>query len=243
MCGRFVLDRGSAELVDLFDVDTLGDGIPEPSWNIAPTQSVSIVLDSLPRPTEAEPFPQPVRRLEAARWGLVPAAATDPKAGAPLFNARSEEIETRASFGAALKSRRAIVPASGYYEWRVVEGTRVPYFVSLPGNELMLFAGLFEWWRNPAVAPEAPGRWLLSTTILTRAAIGPLAAIHDRMPVFLDADLVEEWLDPQDEAGQELVDEIVARAADVAERAQFHEVSAAVGSVANNGKQLIEPVA
>jgi putative SOS response-associated peptidase YedK len=243
MCGRFVLDRKATDLTSLFDVDTVGSGIPEPSWNIAPTQLISIVLDSLPRATEAEPYPEPVRRLEAARWGLVPGWATDPKASPPLFNARSEDAADSASFSNAVKKRRAVVPASGYYEWRVVDGGRVPYYVSLPGDELMLFAGLFEWWRNPAATDDAPDRWLLSATIMTRPSAGPLARLHDRMPVFLDADLVEEWLDPQEDAEQDLVDEIVAGGAEVAERVVFHEVSPAVGSADNNGEQLTRAVA
>jgi putative SOS response-associated peptidase YedK len=243
MCGRFVLDRRTADLVALFDVDTAGDDLPEPSWNIAPTQRISIVLDSLPRATEDEPFPEPLRRLESARWGLVPGSATDPGAGSPLFNARNEDAASNPSFAGALAKRRAVVPASGYYEWRIVDGARVPYYVSLPGDELLVFAGLFEWWRN-AYAPEgSPERWLLSATILTRSSAGNLVELNDRMPVFLDADMVEGWLDPQEEGGQELVDEIAAGALEVAGRIEFHEVGHAVGSMQNNGEQLTGAVA
>ena len=242
MCGRFVLDRKTTDLTTLFDVDTVGAEIPDRSWNIAPTQVISIVLDSLPKATDAEPYPEPVRRLEAARWGLVPSFAKDPKAGPPLFNARSEDVAEKASFRNAVKKRRAIVPATGYYEWRVIGDRKIPYFISLPGDELMLFAGLYEWWRNPAAADEAPDKWLLSATVVTRASAASLSDIHDRMPVFLDSDLVEEWLDPQEEAGQELVNEIVAGGAEVAERVEFHEVSPAVGSVQNNGAQLTDAV-
>jgi putative SOS response-associated peptidase YedK len=246
MCGRFVLNRKTSDLTGLFDVDTVGEGLPGPSWNIAPTQSISIVLDSLPRASQDEPYPEPIRRLESARWGLVPQFATDPKTGPPLFNARSEEVAEKPSFRNAVRTRRAVVPASGYYEWRVVDGAKVPFYVSLPGEELMLFAGLYEWWRNPAIANGAPGAWLLSATVITRAASGPLVDLHDRMPVFLDAYLLEEWLDPQhsddDPVGKELVDEIVAGGAEVAERVGFHEVSAAVGSVENNDATLIDAV-
>ncbi len=242
MCGRFVLDRRTTDLVALFDIDILGNLLPEPSWNIAPTQSVSVVIDSLPKPTPDDEYPEPVRRVEAARWGLVPAWSDGPKAGPPLFNARSEDAATRHSFEAAVQKRRAVVPASGYYEWRVVDGGKVPYYVSLPGEELMLFAGLYEWWRNPEAAAGGPDTWLLSTTILTRQAAGPLAEIHERMPVFLAGDLVEEWLDPQGEGTQDLIDEVVDAAAGVADRATFHRVSADVGSVQNNGADLVAPL-
>jgi putative SOS response-associated peptidase YedK len=243
MCGRFVLDRTTADLVELFDVDRAAEQLPEPSWNIAPTQSIAIVLDSLPKATEQEPYPEPLRRLEAARWGLVPGWATDPKAGPPLFNARGEDVAAKPSFQNAVATRRAVVPASGYYEWQVVDGGKVPNFVSLPGDELLVFAGLYEWWRNPAAAEDSPDRWLLSATILTRPASGALAAIHDRMPVFLDGDMVEGWLDPQETGSQELVDEVVAAGGEVADRVQFHRVGAAVGSVDNNGASLVHPVA
>jgi putative SOS response-associated peptidase YedK len=244
MCGRFVLDRRTTDLVALFDVDTFGTDLPEPSWNIAPTQSISIVLDSLPRATEDEPFPEPLRRLESARWGLVPGFAKDPKAGPPLFNARSEDVASKSSFANAVSKRRAVIPASGYYEWRGVGDAKVPHFISLPGDELVVFAGLFEWWRNPAVPETAPmsEKWLLSATILTRASAGALASVHDRMPVFLDADMVEGWLDPQEDGSQELVDEVATGALDVAERVEVHEVGAAVGSVQNNGAELTAPV-
>jgi putative SOS response-associated peptidase YedK len=243
MCGRFVLDRRATDLALLFDVDTAGDGLPEPSWNIAPTQRISIVLDSLPRATEDDPFPEPLRRLESARWGLVPGSASDPNASPPLFNARSEDAALNPSFAGAVAHRRAVVPASGYYEWRVVDGARVPYYVSLPGDELLVFAGLFEWWRNTSATEGTAERWLLSTTILTRSSAGDLAGIHDRMPVFLDADMVEGWLDPQEEGSQELVDEIAAGSLEVAERIEFHEVGEAIGSVQNNGEHLTAALA
>jgi putative SOS response-associated peptidase YedK len=243
MCGRFVLNRQTDDLVVLFDVNVVGNGLPAPSWNIAPTRPISVVIDSLPRSTAPDDFPEPVRRLEAARWGLVPAGTEDPAAGAPRFNARSEEVAEQAAFRNAVKIRRAVIPASGYYEWRMIDGAKVPHFVSLPGDELLLFAGLYEWWRNPAAADDASDRWLLSATILTRPSTGGLAAIHDRMPVFLDADLVEEWLDPQEEGSQELVDHVAAAAGLVAERSQFHEVGVAVDSLQNDEERLVKPLA
>jgi putative SOS response-associated peptidase YedK len=243
MCGRFVLDRKTADLVDLFDVDTFGERLPAPSWNIAPTQIIRVVLDSLPKATDDEPYPEPLRRLEAARWGLVPGWSKGPKDGPPLFNARSEDVASKPSFANAVARRRAVIPASGYYEWTVVDGVKVPQFVSLPGDELLVFAGLFEWWRDPAAADDAPDRWLLSATILTSPSSGGLAAIHDRMPVFLDADMVEGWLDPQEEGSQELVDEVVAGGRDVADRVEFHRVGADVGSVDNNGEHLVAALA
>ena len=242
MCGRFVLDRTTAELSTLFDADVVGAGLPEPSWNLAPTQRISIVLDSLAKATEDDPYPEPVRRIEAARWGLVPSFAKEPSSRPPLITARAEDAAETTSFATAVAKRRAIVPATGYYEWLAAGESRVPHYVSLPDGELMLFAAVYEWWRNPAAASDSPDRWLLSTSILTRSSAGSLTEIHDRMPVFIDADLVEGWLDPQEDGSQELVDQLVWGAGEVAERCRFHRVSASVGSVDNDGEQLIEAV-
>jgi putative SOS response-associated peptidase YedK len=239
MCGRFVLDRRTTDLLTLFDVDIEGTNLPEPSWNIAPTQPIAVIIDTIPRSGDLD---EPVRRLESARWGLVPGFAKE-ISGPPLFNARSETIFEKPAIASAVVRRRAVVPASGYYEWRVVDDAKIPTFISLPGDELLLFAGIYEWWKNPAAAPGSPEQWVLSTSILTRPSAGPLQPIHDRMPVFLDQDVVEEWLDPHSEGTEELLALVVDAAEGVAERALFHEVGAAVGSVQNNSLELVAPVA
>ena len=129
MCGRFVVAGASSDLVALFDVDLPADNLPAPSWNIAPTDPVSIVLDSIPK-TAGDDIP--VRRLEAARWGLVPGWAKDPKVGVTAFNARIETLGEKAHFKNAIRKRRAIVPATGYYEWHTVGSTKTPHFIHLP---------------------------------------------------------------------------------------------------------------
>lgn len=236
MCGQFVLDRTTTELASLFDVDRLfevdtlwdtdrqGEGLPERPAPFVPTQAISIILDSLPRATDDDPYPEPLRRMEAARWGLVPGSSKDPNAKPTLATARSEGITSQPSFQAAVIKRRAVVPASGYVEWKSVAGGRVPYLVSLPGEELLVFAALFEWWRNPAASEGAADRWLLSSAILTRPSSGPVAGLSERMPLLLDADLVEGWLDPGEEGTQEFVDELVAAAHPVAERIRLVEL-------------------
>ena len=98
-----------------------------------------------------------------------------------------------------MKKRRAIIPATGYYEWQTIVGVKTPHFIHLPEGQLLVFAGLYEWWRDPAAADDFADKWLLSTSILTRASTGALAGIHDRMPVFLSPELVDEWLDPHSE--------------------------------------------
>lgn len=238
MCGRFVVAGAADDLVGLFDVDLPADNLPGPSWNIAPTDTVSIVLDSIPKDSGTG---EPQRRLEAARWGLVPAWAKDIGVGARAFNARIESVAESSMFKTAVRKRRALVPATGYYEWRMVEGVKRPNFIHLP-DEVTVFAGLYEWWRDPSKADDDPARWVLSTTILTRDAVGELGSIHDRMPVFLAPELIEEWLDPHADVSDELLEAVAAGGAEVAERMQYYEVGREVGNVRNNGPQLLEPV-
>jgi putative SOS response-associated peptidase YedK len=240
MCGRFVVAGAASDLVALFDIDLPAEDLPAASWNIAPTDRVPIVIDTIPK--GSDPDAEPVRRLEAARWGLVPPWAKDVSGGVKAFNARIESVGENAQFKNAFRKRRAIVPATGYYEWRTVEGVKTPQFIHLPDDELFVFAGLYEWWRNPAAADDSPDKWLLSTSILTRDATGELAGIHDRMPVFLDPSLIDEWLDPGTEGGEELLEEVSAGGAELANTVEFHEVDRAVGNVRNNSPELVRPV-
>jgi putative SOS response-associated peptidase YedK len=240
MCGRFVVAGAASDLVDMFDVDRSADDLPEPSFNIAPTDRVPIVLDTIPK--DADPDDEPVRRLEGARWGLVPPWAKDVKVGVTAFNARIESAAEKAHFKNAVKKRRAIVPATGYYEWKTVDDVKTPHFIHLPEGELFVFAGLYEWWRNPAEADDSPDKWLLSTSVLTREATGALAGIHDRMPVFLSPELLDEWLDPHTEGEEDLLAEISHGGEEMAERVEFHVVDRAVGNVRNNSPALMQPI-
>jgi len=236
MCGRFVVANVGSELVGALRVDVENPDLPPPSFNISPMSTAAIVLDS----AKTDP---PTRRLEPARWGLVPGWAKDPKIGAKAFNARSEELEEKPMFRQALVKRRAVVPATGYYEWKRAGDTKTPHFIHPADGSPMFFAGLYEWWKDPAKADDAADRWLLSFTILTRDAIGPLGSIHDRMPLFLDADFADAWLDTETDNVGDLLDAAVDAAPDVARTLEDHVVSNAVGNVRNDSPDLIEPVA
>lgn len=234
MCGRFVVASAGSELVGVLRVDVEGDDLPEPSYNVAPTAQVAIVLDSVKEEL-------PVRRLESARWGLVPGWAKDPKIGARAFNARSEELEDKPMFRSALEKRRAVVPASGYYEWKTVDGVKVPHYIHPGDGSPLLMAGLYEWWRDKSKADDDPERWMLSFTILTRDSIGHLGSIHDRMPLFLDPDHADAWLDPTTDNVRDVLDATIDAAPALADTLADHVVSKAVGNVRNNSPELIEP--
>lgn len=235
MCGRFVVANVGSELVGVLRVDLEADDLPAPSYNVSPTDPVAIVLDSI----KTEP---PTRRLESARWGLVPAWAKDLSIGARAINARAEEVEDKPMFRKALEKRRAVVPASGYYEWKKVGDAKVPHYIHPADDSPLFMAGLYEWWKNPALADDDPARWVLSFTILTRDAIGHLGSIHDRMPLFLDPDFADAWLDPTTDNVGDILDAAIDAAPDVAETLADHVVAKAVGNVRNNGPDLIEPV-
>ena len=184
----------------------------------------------------------PTRRLEPARWGLIPAWAKDTKIGARAFNARSEELEDKPMFRKALEKRRAIVPASGYYEWKTTEAGKIPHYIHPRGADPLFFAGLYEWWKDPEKADDDPDRWLLSFTILTRDSIGALGSIHDRMPLFLDADHADAWLDPTTDNVRDVLDAAIDAAPAVAQTLDNHVVAKAVGNVRNNSPELLDPV-
>lgn len=235
MCGRFVVASAGSDLVGVLRVDVEGDDLPEPSYNVAPTAQVAIVLDSVKEEL-------PVRRLESARWGLVPGWAKDVKIGARAFNARSEELEEKPMFRSALEKRRAVVPTSGYYEWKTVDGAKIPHYIHPADDSPLFMAGLYEWWRDKSKADDDPSRWLLSFTILTRDSIGRLGSIHDRMPLFLDPDHADAWLDPTTDNVRDVLDAAIDAAPALADTLDDHVVSRAVGNVRNNSPELIEPV-
>lgn len=234
MCGRFVVASAGSDLVGVLRVDIEGDDLPEPSYNIAPTANAAIVLDSVKEEL-------PVRRLERARWGLVPGWAKDVKIGARAFNARSEELEDKPMFRSALEKRRAVVPTSGYYEWKTVDGAKIPHYIHPADGSPLFMAGLYEWWRDKTKADDDPTRWLLSFTILTRDSIGHLGSIHDRMPLFLDPDHADAWLDPTTDNVRDVLDAAIDAAPALAATLDDHVVSRAVGNVRNNSPELIEP--
>ncbi len=227
MCGRYVMATPASDLVALFEVDESGDGLPEPNWNIPPTTTVPIVVE--PRPRDASP---PIRRLEAARWGLVPTWADDVSVGARAFNARSETAASKPMFRDGVRERRALVPADGWFEWQRQGDRKTPHYIH--GDAPISFAGLYAWWKQP------DGAWLLSTTILTTAAAGELAGIHERMPLLVTPEMRDAWLDP-DEDGEAALEAVVAEAPEAVADLSMHAVDARVGSVRETGEGLIAP--
>lgn len=231
MCGRFAMDDETNALIEEFVAENGYAALDgwKPSWNIKPTSLVPVLLESAKGEGEVQ------RRLELARWSLVPQWAKEPKLKFPTFNARSETAAEKPTFKASVKSKRAVLPVTGYYEWKTEGKTKTPFFIHSPGERLML-AGLYTWWRPPGSTDDA--EWMLTTTILTRAAVGGVAEIHDRTPVTLPAHLVDQWLDASTVGDQGLVDEAVAAATPVSEALEYYEVAPLRG----DGPELIAPL-
>jgi putative SOS response-associated peptidase YedK len=176
MCGRFTLTRSAVEIAEHFGLGSAPALAPR--FNLAPTQEAAIVRVK----SSGE------RVLELRRWGLVPPWAKDPAQGARMINARVESVGERPAFRDALRRRRCLVPADGFYEWQGRAGRRRPHHATLPAGGLFAIAGLYERWHGPG------GEVIDSFTLLTRPAQGAVAALHDRMPLIVDPAGYAAWL-------------------------------------------------
>jgi len=234
MCGRYVNVASTADLADEFDVvETLGEDLA-PSWNVAPTDPVRVVLMRHPSHDRAAPA---VRQLRTVDWGLLPSWSKSRGGGAKMINARSETVTTKMAFKAAAARRRCLAPALGYYEWKHDGGRTIPYFLHAPDEQLLAMAGLYEIWRDESLPEDDPGRWVWTCSIITRPATDIIGEIHDRCPVLVPRDLHESWLDCS--ADDPLVAEQLL-AAMPEPHLEPRRVPKAVGNVKNNGPELIE---
>jgi putative SOS response-associated peptidase YedK len=180
MCGRYRLSRRK-QIIEEYFGSVSGEDDWTPRYNIAPTQSVPVIRQN---PEE------PRRELSLLRWGLIPSWAKDPSGSTQMINARSETAATKPAFRDALTNRRCLIPADGFYEWQRRGEAKQPYCFEVNGGELFAFAGLWDRWRDPS------GQWLKSCSILTTTPNAVASSVHDRMPVILDPDCYDLWLDP-----------------------------------------------
>jgi putative SOS response-associated peptidase YedK len=184
---------------------------------------------------------QVARELRVVRWGLVPSWAKDISIGSRLINARAETVAEKPAFRRAFERRRCLLPADGYFEWQVPAsgtGPKQPFYITRRDGGPLAFAGLYELWRDHQVPDGDPRAWLWSATIITTSAPDELGQIHDRMPMVIDQQSWDDWLDPANSAADAL-SELLAPAA--TSGLISYPVSRAVNSVRNNGPDLIEP--
>ncbi len=225
MCGRYTLSVPLSNLVDSFDVEPPDFEFP-PRFNIAPTQAAPVIAQDTAG-----------RRMGLLRWGLVPSWAKDPAMGSRMINARAETVADKPAFRRAFRSRRCLVPADGFFEWKKEEGkaggkgTKAPHWIHLPSREPFAMAGLWERW------DKGEGGSLYTFTILTTEAVPSLREIHPRMPVILPIPARDRWLDP-DAPSEELLPLLLPFGGDL----RFFRVSTVVNSARHDAPECIEPV-
>ena len=193
----------------------------EPNYNAAPTQNVLTVVGS------------ENRRGGFMRWGLIPHWAKTPSIGSRMINARAETVARKPAFRSALRRRRCLVLADGFYEWQRAGSVKKPMRIVLESGKPFAFAGLWAVWK------DLDGNTVPSCTILTTEANDLLRPIHNRMPVILPREMEEFWLDRDVEDSAILENALTAYPSDCM---QTFPVSKLVNSVRNNGPELLEPV-
>ena len=220
MCGRFVITSPPAALRQVFGYAEQPNFPPR--FNIAPTQPVPVVT-----------LENGVRHFRLMRWGFLPAWVKDPRQFSLVINARSETVLEKPAFKNAIKRRRCLIPADGYYEWHTSDNRKRPYFIHRRDGQPVGFASLAETWMGPN------GEELDTVAIVTAAASVDLAALHHRVPVTITPADFDRWLGGfPDDVTEAMALLVAPREGEFA----WHEVSIRVNRVANDDAQLLLPI-
>lgn len=182
MCGRFKVARKKEILEETFDADGALDDLDwVPRYNVAPGQQVLAVRQDADKP---------VRVLSHMKWGLIPFWAKDANIGYKMINARAETILEKPAYRESIRSRRCLIPADGFYEWKHEGKEKLPFCFAMVDDSVFAFAGIWDRWKNPQ------GQIIESCSILTTTPNELTHDVHDRMPVILERDVYDLWLDP-----------------------------------------------
>ena len=221
MCGRYSLKSDPKKISSEFDLPEKEAQKIKPRYNIAPSQPVAALIR------------EQTAKLEFLNWGLVPSWSKEPSIGARMINARQETLAEKPSFRGLLKSRRCLILADGFYEWKSLGKRKQPYYIRLKSQEPFSFAGLWSEW----VSPDGSKIW--SCTIITTQPNELMQEIHNRMPVILSRKAREAWLDPSNSQKEELLDLLKPYSA---EEMEAFPVSTFVNSPANDAADCLKPV-
>ncbi|QUL53697.1 SOS response-associated peptidase [Paenibacillus tritici] len=219
MCGRYTITVTLEELIAKYYIREHPLIQYAPRFNVAPMQPVPAVIHDGEQ-----------NRLGELRWGLLPSWSKEDKNAAKLINARSESLLEKASFKGLIASRRCVIPADGFYDWKVYDGGKQPMRITLRDGQLFSLAGLYDIWSGP------DGTRISTCTIITTAPNRLMADIHDRMPVILDPDGETQWLERSNRDIPALMKLLQPYDA---EQMLAYPVSAAVGNVRNDYRELI----
>jgi putative SOS response-associated peptidase YedK len=236
MCGRFTLHHSTKEVAARFGIQKVLFEA-EARYNIAPTQQVAAITQQ-----------NGERVLDGFRWGLVPVWADDPAIGNRMINARVETLSEKPAFKRILKSKRCLIPADGFYEWRENENAakksraaKTPLHIKRKDGELFAFAGLWDEWQPKPQAgstPDTDAKPLRTCTIITSQPNEFLATVHHRMAVVLPPQLEEAWLDPTLDDTDELLQMLSPRES---EELEMYPVSTRVNKPAFDDASCIAP--
>jgi len=226
MCGRFALSAMLTDIAEEFSTSAEPDRTLPVDWNIKPTQDIYIVKN---------------QEIKIASWGLIAPWSKNSsdalRSQSQAINARSESVHKKPTFRTAFRQSRCLVPATGYYEWATELGrykTKQPVFISRDDERLLAFAGIFDRW----ISPE--GEIRDSVAIITRDAVGDLAKVHNRMPLFLPRDRWGAWMDSTVTNVEEI--RTLMQVPDPDAHLRYWPVSTLVNSIRNNGAELIAPI-
>lgn len=226
MCGRFALSAMLTDIAEEFSTSAEPNRTLPVDWNIKPTQDIYIVKN---------------QEITIASWGLIAPWSKNSndalRSQSQAINARSESVHEKPTFRTAFRQRRCLVPATGYYEWATELGrykTKQPVFISRDDEKLLAFAGIFDRW----ISPE--GEIRDSVAIITRDAVGDLAKVHNRMPLFLPRDRWGAWMDSNVTNVEEI--RTLMQVPDPDAHLRYWPVSTLVNSIRNNGAELIAPI-
>ena len=236
MCGRVDIHTPPAQLARALEAQLAAgvDGEGHPSWNVGPTRSVpAVVADDAGN-----------RVLDLFRWGLVPHWAKDPKIAYKMINARAETVASKPAYRQALLRRRCLIVVDGFFEWAVPDAARpkvkVPYYFTRADGEPISFAGLYEeWWDKSRSAEPDPETYLQTCVIVTTAAGPDMESVHDRMPVIIEEQNRDRWLDPDTVERDAVTGLLVPSHAGTLVR---YPVDRAVNAVRNDGPEIITAV-
>ena len=221
MCGRKTLTKDMQSIIEELAIQEWES--PDnylPNYNIAPTQNSPILIY------------KDKRIIKPMRWGLIPSWAKDDKFGARMINARIETLLEKPSYRNLVSSNRCIIIADGYYEWKKDGDRKIPYYFKDPNNKLLTLAGLYDLWKHP------DGYLVPSYTVITKEAQNDITIIHNRMPVILPQEHLDEWLKTEDFSVSDAL-EIAKNTNPVLEK---YTVSSLVNSVKNNSPDCLLPV-
>ncbi len=222
MCGRFTQQRPASELAEIFAAEPLADELG-PRYNVAPTDEAFVVVQRDDR-----------RAITAYRWGLIPHWSDSAKIAARTFNARAETIAEAPAFRDALRRKRCLVPVDSFYEWRREGSVRQPFSIGRRDGRPLVLAGLWSGWRDPST--DTVRR---TFTIVTTSPNETMAGIHDRMPVMLDDEVWDTWLDPALADPGQLIALLQPREGP---QLDVRAVSQLVNNVRNDGPELVAPL-